>query len=305
MARASQTADETPSASPSDKPICGVIRPIADLGDYLASHWLEVHAIIADAVDQSGYRARLVSESDASGVILSEIVTNLYENPIVVCDVSGRNPNVMFELGMRLAFEKPTIVIKDDETPFSFDTSPVKHLMYPRSLRFQAIVDFKLELSRALISTVEASQKPDHRGYLQQFGPISVTQLGEQSLDLNSLAEELRDTRRMMQSFRPTLSSWDTFVAKRNVTGGLFFIMMCDAHASMLPSIIKRVSRILGTYETIETHDIIADEGRSIVVEVGYRGGKLAMTDFIEALKRDLSIIPGVQAVMFSLTKPT
>jgi hypothetical protein len=46
----------------------------------------------------------------------------------------------MFELGMRLAFDKPTIVIKDDVTKFNFDTSPIKHLQYRRDLRYMDMV---------------------------------------------------------------------------------------------------------------------------------------------------------------------
>lgn len=207
MAKAPQEHNEISSTSDIEKPVCGVIRPIAELGDYPASHWVEVHAIIADAVEKAGYRARLVSDSDAAGVILSEIVTNLYNDPIVICDVSGRNANVMFELGMRLAFEKPVIIIKDDKTPFSFDTSPVKHLLYPQSLRFQSIIDFKKDLTRGIVATIEASKKSDYRGYLQQFGPIAVTQLGEQSITLDAFAEELRDTRRMLRSLQPSQPS--------------------------------------------------------------------------------------------------
>lgn len=144
----------------SEPPVCGIVRPIADMGDYPSAHWAEVHAILADAAASAGYRARLVSESDAVSVILSEIVTNLYDDPIVVCDVSGRNANVMFELGMRLAFEKPTVIVTDDATPFTFDISPVKHLVYPRSLRFAAIVDFKEKLAAALAATIGAATMP-------------------------------------------------------------------------------------------------------------------------------------------------
>jgi hypothetical protein len=61
----------------------------------------------------------------------------------VIGDVSCKNPNVMFELGMRLAFDKPTIIIKDDQTSYSFDISPIQNLEYPRDLRFNKIIDFK------------------------------------------------------------------------------------------------------------------------------------------------------------------
>ena len=71
--------------------------------------------ILQEAIADAGYEANLVSDADDSGIIQKRIVQNLYDNDIVVCDVSCKNPNVMFELGMRLAFDKPTIIIIDDK----------------------------------------------------------------------------------------------------------------------------------------------------------------------------------------------
>ena len=73
----------------------------------------------------------------------NRIIENIYSSDIVICDVSCKNANVMFELGMRLAFDKPTIIIKDDSTGYSFDTSLIEHLEYPRDLRFTSIIKFK------------------------------------------------------------------------------------------------------------------------------------------------------------------
>lgn len=121
---------ERGTAGPS-KAVCGIVRPIADFEPYPRGHWLEVHDILAEAMGSAGFAARLVSESDSPSVILGNIVNNIHSDPLVICDVSGRNPNVMFELGMRVAFEKPTIIVTDDITPFSFDISVIKHLIYP------------------------------------------------------------------------------------------------------------------------------------------------------------------------------
>jgi len=177
---------------------CGIVRPIADMGNYVAKHWREVHNVIAEAVEPLGFTLRLVSESDSAGVILGEIVSNLYEDEIVIVDVSGRNPNVMFELGMRLAFEKPAIIVMDDETPFSFDISPVKHIRYPRTLRYADIVKFKAEVANSITATLEAG--PEKRNYLQQFGPIKVTELGSQSIELSSVAQDVQEMKRLMVS---------------------------------------------------------------------------------------------------------
>ena len=126
---------------------CGIIMPISSIDGCNEGHWAEVLNIIKESIDDAGFDPNLVSNSEDSGIIQKTIIQNLYENPIVVCDVSGKNPNVMFELGIRLAFDKPTIIIKDDNTSYSFDTGQIEHLGYPRDLRFSRIVDFKIKLS--------------------------------------------------------------------------------------------------------------------------------------------------------------
>jgi hypothetical protein len=55
----------------------------------------------------------------------------------------AQNSNLMLELGMRLAFDKPAVIVKDDKTDYSFDTSSIEHLAYPRDLRFSKIKSFK------------------------------------------------------------------------------------------------------------------------------------------------------------------
>ncbi|MDV2373127.1 RNA helicase, partial [Vibrio cholerae] len=73
--------------------------PISAIDGCNEQHWLDVKQILTEAIELSGYSANLVSYADDVGIIQKRIIQNLYENPIVVCDVSGKNPNVMFELG--------------------------------------------------------------------------------------------------------------------------------------------------------------------------------------------------------------
>ena len=132
---------------------CGIIMPIAPHEDYPHDHWKEVLVILIEAISETEFEPRLVSDDVAIGLIHDRIVTNIYNDEIVVCDVSSKNPNVMFELGMRLAFDKPTIIIKDEKTGYSFDTGVIEHINYPSSLRFSQIVEFKNELIKRINAT--------------------------------------------------------------------------------------------------------------------------------------------------------
>lgn len=232
--------------------MCGIIRPIAGGSDYSASHWRDVHDIVADAASSVGYQPRLVSESDAAGVILSEIITNIYNDPIIICDVSSKNPNVMFELGLRMAFEKPVIIIADDETDFSFDISPVKHLKYPRSLRFGEIITFKSSLASAMKATVEQASSADYRGYLQQFGPIHVTNLETQNIAIDSLGQQLVEIKRAVQSISGAVTAPRSSSHRSNrLIGDLVTKMILDAPESMVRDYEGQVDSLSGYYSEI------------------------------------------------------
>lgn len=172
---------------------CGIVMPISAIDGCSEGHWLEVKDIITDAISSAGFVGDLVSQADYSSVIHERIIQNLYNSDIVVCDVSCKNANVMFELGMRLAFNKPTIVIKDDKTGYSFDTSPIEHLEYPRDLRFAKIVSFKDELAKKISSTYLASKKEDYKTFLQNFGQFTVAKIDRQEIGVQDyILEELK-----------------------------------------------------------------------------------------------------------------
>ena len=157
------TANGKPKGpDPIEKPAemtCGLIMPISTLDGCTAEHWAEVKSIIieaVEAVESPTFVARLVSDADEVGVIQKRIVQNVYNSTIVVCDVSGKNPNVMFELGLRLAFDKPTVIIKDDKTEYSFDTGVIEHVPYPRDLRFAKVMEFKKRLTEKISNTYKS-----------------------------------------------------------------------------------------------------------------------------------------------------
>lgn len=189
------TKNSVEHCPPEQKLVCGVVRPISAIGDYLASHWADVADILEEAIENSGLEARLVSEASSTGIIHARIVKNLYQDPVVVCDISGKNPNVMLELGMRLAFDKPVIVIKDDETDYSFDTSPIEHITYPRSLHYASILQFKEDLSAKILATLKPDS--DTKSFLQQFGPFKVAQIEQENVPgYEILRDELSEIKR-------------------------------------------------------------------------------------------------------------
>lgn len=170
---------------------CGLVMPISPIDGCSASHWEEVQSIVRESlssIKEFEFEVSMVSDADDVGVIQKRIVENLYRSDIVICDVSAKNPNVMFELGMRLAFDKPTVIIKD-ETDYSFDTGIIEHIPYPRGLRFKQIVDFKERLASKVAATLKKSEKDgaNHSTFLKNFGTFKVAELSEDVLPADQL----------------------------------------------------------------------------------------------------------------------
>jgi hypothetical protein len=177
---------EEPAASVEPNPqrlTCGIVMPISEIDGLVERHWADVHAILLDAISDAGFNGRLVSAGADVGVIHRRIVQNLFDDAIVVVDVSARNPNVMFELGMRLTFDKPTVIVKDDPTPYSFDTSVIEHVGYPRDLRFPQMVDFKQRLTKKIQDTHEAAKKDNgFSPFLKHFGTFTTPKLDKKEV---------------------------------------------------------------------------------------------------------------------------
>ncbi|WP_342040413.1 hypothetical protein [Aeromonas caviae] len=202
---------------------CGLIMPIAANEVGSVEHWLHVRKIITDALNGTGFQVKMVSDSNEVNVIQNNIVTNIYSNDIVICDVSSRNPNVMFELGMRLTFDKPVVIIKDKDTPYSFDVGNIQHLEYPRSLNYVEIQHFQQALKEKTMSTLAASKVQGYSPFLSHYKIQHVSKVETEVVgrddylmsainEIKSLIEKKEPNR---GGLRSSIDNFDTAVSKR------------------------------------------------------------------------------------------
>ena len=247
-------------AAGNEKMVCGIIMPISAIDGCTESHWTDVFDILSEAIEESGFDPNLVSNADDVGIIHKRIIQNLYDNPVVVCDVSGKNPNVMFELGMRLAFDKPTIIVKDDKTSYSFDTSAIEHLEYPRDLRFSRIVEFKEKLTEKIKATHEkASSDTTYTTFLKHFGEFTVAKIDKKEVSGQEyIIDELRSLRAAMRRLEFAQSPRDSDsarVRRSRLTGDIDVCMGGFSEADVAEA-MKRVG------EHPDVREVLIDDFR-------------------------------------------
>ncbi|WP_139015780.1 hypothetical protein [Ensifer aridi] len=156
-----------------DRKTCFVIMPISDVPDYPSGHFTEVYEeLIAPAVASAGYNCELATSTASAHMIQLDVVTKVATADLCICDLSTNNPNVLFEYGIRQAFDKPTVLIKDDRTRRIFDLNGFRDIEYDHTLRISKTLETRNKIVRAINDTVNGSS--DGR---QVFSLVKLMQL--------------------------------------------------------------------------------------------------------------------------------
>ncbi|MDR4484951.1 MAG: hypothetical protein R3B95_17390 [Nitrospirales bacterium] len=79
-----------------------------------------LRSLITPAAKASQFTVKTANRQ-GSDLIQSTIINDLIEADLVIADLTEHNPNVMFELGMRMAEDKPVVLIKAQGTGPLFD----------------------------------------------------------------------------------------------------------------------------------------------------------------------------------------
>ncbi len=117
------------------KPTCFVIMPISDVDGYDVGHFGRVYEfIIKPACKNTGFKPVRADEVQVTNYIVVDILRRILDADMVVCDLSGRNANVLYELGIRQAFNRPVTLIRDSRTPTIFDIQGLRDLEYDETL---------------------------------------------------------------------------------------------------------------------------------------------------------------------------
>jgi nucleoside 2-deoxyribosyltransferase len=89
---------------------------------------------IKQTVDDMGMKCERVDERHFTRSVLQEIYRCIERSNIVVADITGRNPNVFYEIGYAHALKKDVILLVQDEEDVPFDLHDMNHINYKGSI---------------------------------------------------------------------------------------------------------------------------------------------------------------------------
>lgn len=144
---------------------CFIIMPISTPELLLATkyngdeeHFRHVldHLFIP-AVEKAGFTP-IPPIAKGADVIHANVIQQLQQSDLVLCDMSSLNANVFFELGIRTAIGKPVCYVTDDATPnVPFDLGVVNYQRYSSSLQPWKLVQEIEKLSGHITTSWDTS----------------------------------------------------------------------------------------------------------------------------------------------------
>jgi len=103
---------------------CFVVMPFHSLFDS------EYERVIQPAIRETGLECVRGNEIYSEANIVQDIWRSLRQARVIVAELSGRNPNVLYEVGLAHAIGKPIVLLTRNQEDVPFDLRALRYLYY-------------------------------------------------------------------------------------------------------------------------------------------------------------------------------
>lgn len=113
-----------------DKKRCFIITPIGNDNDSIRRH---IDGIIDAAIKpalEPDYEVVAAHKITETGTITKQIIKEIYQDELAIANLTGNNPNVMYELAIRYCLGKPVLTIAEKGTNLPIDVMPERTIFY-------------------------------------------------------------------------------------------------------------------------------------------------------------------------------
>jgi len=131
---------------------CFVMQPFSGpLGGYYDS-------LYRPAIEQAGLEPlRADAEIFGTGKIMDQIWRGIRASAVLVAEMTTKNPNVFYELGLAHALEKPVVLVSSNQEDVPFDLRHIRVILYDQTDPFwgQKLIDKLADNVRSALSNPE------------------------------------------------------------------------------------------------------------------------------------------------------
>lgn len=126
-------------------PWCAFERNLLSVMMPFDSHFDVVYKAIQAAALAANMRCLRADDIWEDETIIQDVVTLINKSNIIVCDCTGRNPNVFYEAGIAHALGRHVILITQSDADIPFDLKHLRYIKYLNNIFGRALLVDKLK----------------------------------------------------------------------------------------------------------------------------------------------------------------
>ena len=170
-----------------DKKECFVIMPF---GGWFDTYFKEVYV---PAIESAGFKAVRADDFYRPGNIVNDIWNCTKNSELILADLTDKNPNVFYELGLANAITKPAILITATMEDVPFDLRSLRVIEYNKSFPNWGEI-LKDKISRAIKETIKSPEEAIPPTFLETKSTkkLSVSSDSKEILKIRSELESLK-----------------------------------------------------------------------------------------------------------------
>ena len=127
MAKRRKSKTETGKKKTIKNKCCFVIMPF---GGWLDDYYDDIYR---PAISSAGFTPHRADDLFRPSAIINDIWNYTKEAKIVVADLTGKNPNVFYELGLAHALAKPVVLLAESMDDVPFDLRSLRVIVYDKN----------------------------------------------------------------------------------------------------------------------------------------------------------------------------
>jgi hypothetical protein len=162
--------------------------------------------IVAPAIKQAGLEPYRADLDLSPGAITSKMLLELLNARVVIADLTGRNPNVFYELGIAHSFVRPLISIADSASSLPFDAKDERVIelgeYQPSGLTYAQGEQAKNSLEESLKIVLDEEYSPP-----SPLREVAANRSIDQLAPENPLAAEMAQIRETLEAIRKRVMS--------------------------------------------------------------------------------------------------